>query len=564
MLRWSLVVMLGAGCANGAKDADVDVDPDGESDTEQPTGDTETDTVETDEPVGPDLGVPYTLQQSGPVVCADPNARGERPLDLIQARVQQLREGEYSICGGSIGMLDVTGDGLLDIFLPGMREVHLHIQQPNGIFVDEAPTRIGRIDLSDASSIGAADVDEDGDLDLLVTRWRKSHVLLINNGTGYFTDGTAAAGLGGTSSRPQVAVFGDMDRDGDLDLFVGNYGPKPDDAFVTPEMLEMGDPKELYENVGGGVFVDVSERLPAILQITHTFMAGFHDADNDGWEDLLVINDFGWSRPSRILWNRATGLEMDDGSAGFDIPFAGMGLGVGDVNADGLPDFVQTSWKENSLLVSSPSGLWFDVVQSVGLTPDWAGPKKQIFGWGAEMGDLDNDGDHDIVLNFGWWDEYGPNRQQVDAMYLQDNNGNFIDQSTVWGLAQPQVSRGLVFADVNNDGWLDVGKRLLGDNTKVFLSRCGTAAWLKVKLRAPAPNTFGIGARVEVKVAGETQWRQVHAGGSGMYSAYEPEVHFGLGNATVIDEVRVRWPDTTWSYAYNIEPRQTLTFTRTP
>jgi hypothetical protein len=334
-----------------------------------------------------------------------------------------------------------------------------------------------------------------------------------------------------------------MDRDGDLDLVVGNYGPKPEEGTaVMGDAFEVGDDDWVFRNNGDGSFTDVSEILPPSIHRAHTFNVGFHDIDNDMHPELLVVNDFGWNRPSHIFWNRPEGLVIDDGLTGFSAPFAGMGIGVDDLNGDLVPDFVQTSWKESSLLVSS-GGLWFESSQAASLLPTIADPYTQIFGWGVDFTDLDLDTDLDIVMGYGWWDEYGPDRTQRDAVYIQRAPMVFEDRSRDYEMANNEVTRGIAVADINDDGWPDVVKRFLGAGTPMFVSRCGREHWLKLNIEAPAPNTFGIGARVKVK-AGDERWvRWVRTGGTSMYAAYEPEVMFGLGARERVDAVFITLPD---------------------
>ncbi|HMV66203.1 MAG TPA: CRTAC1 family protein [Myxococcota bacterium] len=509
---------------------------------------------------------PVTVDSAGIRACANPSRRAQSPWDVRYATPQALTNalGEHSVTGGGVVVADLTGDGRLDTFLPGLREVQLHVQSANVSFNDEWFTRLGGLDLSDATGASVVDVDADGDLDLYVTRFLQPNRLLINDGTGYFTDGTAAAGLLTEGRRSEASAWGDMDRDGDLDLVVGNYGPKPEEGLaVLGDEFIAGDPSWLFRNDGDGTFTDVSDILPPLLQRAHTFMVGWHDLDRDGYPELLFINDFGWNRPNVLFWNRPEGLVPDDGRAGFSLAFAGMGLAMGDLNDDEVPDFLQTSWKAISLLVSN-SGLWFESADLAGILPRIDPPPSQIFGWGTDMADLDLDGDLDAVVGYGWWDEYGPDRTQYDAFFLQKAPMAFEDASRSWGLADPEVTRGVVIADINSDGWPDVMKRCLGTHTPMYLSRCGREAWLELSLRAPGPNTRAIGARVRVTDHGARWNRWVLSGGTSMYAAYEPEVHFGLGMREVVEQVEIFWPDGTVATLRDVPTRQKLTVTLQP
>ncbi|MGC6493331.1 MAG: CRTAC1 family protein, partial [Myxococcota bacterium] len=233
----------------------------------------------------------------------------------------------------------------------------------------------------------------------------------------------------------------------------------------------------------------------------------------------------------------------DDGSSQFQIPFAGMGVGLGDVNGDEVPDFLQSSWRDTSLLLSV-DGAWWEYAANRGIEPDWKGPRQQIFGWGAELADMDLDGDLDGVIVYGHWDEYGPQLLQVDALYIQKEDGTFEDKALEWQLDQDGIGRGMAISDLNQDGYPDVVKRHLGAATPMLLSECGDRSWLNIKPRQPGrENVYAVGARVRV-VAGDTVWtRTIHAGSTSMYSSGPPEALFGLNALPAVDTVEVIWPD---------------------
>ena len=154
-----------------------------------------------------------------------------------------------------------------------------------------------------------ADYDGDGDLDVLVLRWGQPDVLLRNEGRGDFVDATDEVGLSGVVAST-TSAWGDVDRDGDLDLFVGSY----DD--VEGEGVDGGS--FLYENVGGS-FVQRPSWLPEALDTAYTRVAGFHDVDGDGYPELYVVNDIGSVQPNLLLRNRLGRLEVDDGRSGLNL-----------------------------------------------------------------------------------------------------------------------------------------------------------------------------------------------------------------------------------------------------
>lgn len=549
--RALLLLLVACGPAVPAGD-DTDTDALADTDTDLHT-DTDTD------PAGPEVEVGV----GDAVVCAAPNARETQGRWVTRTSPREpVPGGHFRLVGGGVLLVDLTGDDRLDVFMPGHTQAQLHVQQPDGSFVDEAAARLPAVDLSWATAASAADVEGDGDLDVLVTRWTLPPVLLLAQPDGTFVDGTRASGLRG-AWRSQTSSWGDLDADGDLDLFVGNYGPHPEDAFAE-EAFTVADPSQVWENLGDGTFLDRSDLLSQDLHDAYTFSSVWIDLDGDRRQELVVINDFGWARPSRILWNRPDGLVEDDGSAQFDIPFAGMGLGIGDLNHDGVPDFVQSSWKATSVLQSwQGEPVWFEAAEARGLLADWEGAPVQIFGWGTEVVDLDLDGDDDVLMNYGYWEEHSRRDDQADAVYVQGEDGTFVDEAEAWGLAHRGAGRGLAVGDINGDGWPDLVKRVLDEPSPMHLSRCGDRAWLRVVPRAPAPNTRAVGAVVRVR-AGERVWtRWILGGGTGMFGAGPPEALFGLGDLASVDDVEITWPDGVVTRSGPVDTRRVLRFTRT-
>jgi len=551
----------GDGVGKDSGDPDTDAIDTPSDDTDTPVDDT-VETVDTPDP-GMTVEGPISVTTTGIVTCADPGRRGASYWDIRRAASQPLTEGlgDHSLKGGALVVADLTGDGLIDVFLPGLRESSLHVQDRAGVFADELPARFRGIDLTDTTHVSVADVDNDRDLDLYVSRWELPNLLLTNDGAGHFSDATAQYGLTTEGRRSQASSWGDMDRDGDLDLVVANYGPKPEEGTaVLGDDFEVGEPAWLFRNNGDGSFTDVSDILPPEVQRAHKFNVGWHDLDQDLHPELIFVNDFGWNRPSRIFWNTPSGLVMDDGQTGFSLPFAGMGLGAEDLNGDEIPDFVQTSWKASSLLMSS-GGLWFESAQSASLLPIIDSPFDQIFGWGVEFADLDLDADFDVVMGYGWWDEYGPDRSQQDAVYIQRAPLLFEDRSRDYDMDNTEVTRGIAVADINNDGWPDVVKRFLGDRTPMFLSRCGTEAWLRFRVDGQAPNTLAIGTRIRVTAGDESWVRWVRTGGTSMYAAYDPQVLFGLGQRDRVDLVEIDTPEGLHGVLRDVDTRQGVVIT---
>jgi hypothetical protein len=503
---------------------------------------------------------------SGPQTCPDPALRSQQRYDHGELRAEAPKKIWF--WGGGILAEDLDGDELTDLVLPGFWETQFYRGQPGGGLLED-PLALPSTDvLADQLTLGSggalADYDGDGDLDLLVTRYLGSNRLLRNDGTGHFEDVTAAAGLSSEPRRSMASSWGDYDRDGDLDLYIGCYGWIDESGEdQNHDDFEAADPDFLYRNEGDGTFTDISELLPQEVHDGYAFSGGWFDLDRDGWLDLYVVNDFGRSFPNRLAWNRQGTFVLDDNAHGLDVQITGMGLGIGDITGDGHEDLVMSAWDGNSAMMSGADGqAWFESVEIVGLQNDL--DRHQKIAWGVDLVDMDNDGDLDAPMVYGWLDaNYESAPRQPDALYENQGDGTFLDKGPEWGLHHPTAGRGYVAVDLNQDGWLDLVKRDLDGPSLVHLSRCGSEGWLRVSLEQPGPNPFAVGAEVIVR-AGERRWSQViRAGGTNHASSGPLEAHFGLGELSEVDAVEVIWPDGEVSRTEDLPTRQRVRLTRT-
>ncbi len=516
----------------------------------------------------PDTGggprVAAALIQGGVITCADPAAREEAPMVELDGG-PGWREGQLPLepQGGAPGgrgvtVADLDGDGQLDILIANTGRDQLYMSR-GGSYVDEAPFRWTE-EPRNTVAAAAVDFDDDGDLDVLTANRGGRDYLFINDGSGYFTE----RGLVDESRGSYAASWGDGDGDGDLDLFIGTHHEGQEVEDPEPGALSWPtSPAWLYENVGGEL-VERPGLLPESADAGYTFAAGWYDLDGDGDLDLYLVNDFGdKAQPDVALLGEGGAGRLAFSELGADrglsIEAQGMGLGVGDLSGDGRPDLLIADWGRLRLLESQPDGSWADTALARGLEP--AG--DQQLAWGVELLDIDNDGDLDAPVSFGYLDLDTPEgaenpEQQPDALFIQGPDGRFGDRAADYGLDDRRQSRGYAAADLNGDGWLDLVKLRLDGPASIHLSRCGAEGWLRIALEQPPPNVGAVGARIEVE-AGDRSWRRWIAAGGGNLGSMGPlEAHFGLGDRDRVDAVTVIWPDGERSRFEDLETRQVL------
>lgn len=533
------VLLLVAGCTSG-----------GSADGPADTGDTHETADSRSDTAGPrPLPKGVTLTAFPP--CTDPRTRDDRgPFtratggDAFAAQPVDAEDNSLFVAGG-LAVADLDDDGRLDIVAsrPGgtlqfWRQVDAGSDAPP-VFEDararlpsDLPARLG--------GVTAVDVDGDGDLDLSVTAYNGTDLLLRNDG-GTFTDVAAELGLAVPDTRSLSTSWADVDGDGDLDGFTAVYGRLQGDEGGLPR----GDASHLWVQGDDGTFTDLVVDLDDTHVLTkgHTFSGAFLDVDADRDPELLLVNDFGWRVPPRLVARGDDGWQAMP-QTGVEVVAENMGLGVGDLNGDEVPDLLFAAWDGLGLVVSTPETGWVRQDQLRGLVPDPV--QGQHVAWGTELADLDHDGDLDAVVVFGHLKVASQNtnpQEQRDAVFVQDADGRFVDRAKDWGLDDPGRQRGVVTADLDGDGWLDLVRADLRGPIRIDRARCGTAASLVVALRQAGPNTRAIGAHVRV-VDGDDVWvRDVAAGGRSYASSGPPEVHVGVGDRDAVERVEITWPD---------------------
>jgi hypothetical protein len=500
--------------------------------------------------------------------------------------------------GAAVSIVDVDVDGHPDLYVTNSKEGsanRLYRNRGDGTFVDIAGT-LGIADVNQPDtgvSMGSVfgDYDNDGFEDLFLYRWGKPELFHNDQGRG-FTRVTDRAGLTDWANI-NTALWLDFDRDGRLDLFLGGYYPerlnlwKLADTKIMPESFEYannGGRKYLYRNLGGGRFEEVSGRV-GLVSSRWALAAVAADLRGTGYPDIFIANDYG---VSELFINeggrfREVGRETGVGYA----PKSGMNAAVGDVlNQGALAIYVSNISEEGILLQGN--NLWVPMARRKGL-PEYENMARamgiDLGGWsfGAQFGDLNNDGFLDLYLVNGYvsaspdesywydyskiagghqvvigdaanWPAMGTRSlagHQPKKVWVNDGAGRFIDVAQMVGASDRHDGRSIALADFSGRGMLDVvvanqrGPLLLYKNDVAPGRR-----WIAFDLRGgcredSAPGTCSnrsaIGARVEVFWNGQRQVQEV-SGGSGFCAQNQRRLHFGLGAQGNVEKVVVRWP----------------------
>ncbi len=494
---------------------------------------------------------------------------------------------------GGVALFDFDNDGLLDIYLtdsltvdtandPKAARSALYRNLGNGKFADvTAKAGVGHPGW--AMGVCVADVDGDGFRDVYVTGLGRNY-LYRNNRNGTFTDIAEAAGLtgGGWSTG---CGFADYDRDGRLDLFVTRYVKldlKKLPEFGKGKTCEFrgvavqcgprglpGDSDFLFHNDGNGRFSEVS--TAAGVHDPHEYFGmgvAWVDVNDDGWLDLYVANDSG---PNFLYINQKNGTFKDQAfPLGVAVSEDGgeqgsMGIAVGDYTHTGRFSFYVTNFAEEYKALYLNEGTHFTDVSFRSKT---AASSLPYVGWGTAFLDYDNDGWEDLIaVNGHVYPQLDKTRsgaaagyRQKKLLYRNRGDGTFDDVGAQYGtiFTEERVSRGLALGDIDNDGRVDVVINDLDGSPQLLHNElAATGNWLIVKLKGKGKNTDAIGATVRIQAGAQRAMRLVQSGTS-YISQDDTRLHFGLGKATQVDALEVRWPDGTSTKLGAVKANQIL------
>lgn len=380
-------------------------------------------------------------------------------------------------------------------------------------------------------NIGASwgDINNDGYSDIFLYYTGKDQ-LFLNNGDGTFSDISAIAGIRGSETQlSSHGLWWDYDKDGDLDLYVT--------VRKDVALQDKNSKNRMYENIGDGKFIDVSE-ASGLDDQRLSYMSVAFDIDQDKDLDLYVANDFG---PNSLYLNNNDKTFTRDSTNSYGIANEGesMGIALGDVNNDALLDIYVTNVTNNGLDTVQTNPLYLGA-----LTPPFeniarkSGTAYAGWGWGTEFFDFDNDSDDDLFVSNGYFANDTRNQLFENASQKEEEiHMNNISDSA--GIADLGVSRSNVVLDYNDDGFQDILVSNFYTKPKLYLNTNTTGNWFYVSLEGRETNFNGLGSMVTAEI-GETRiTRYVH--GAQFFGQNILPLHFGLGNSEKIDKLTVNW-----------------------
>ncbi len=491
--------------------------------------------------------------------------------------------------GPGCAFIDYDNDGYPDILLingedwpghprAGTTTPKLYHNNRDGTFTD-VTRQAGLAVPMFGMGVAVGDYDNDGFDDLFITALGQSH-LFHNNGNGTFTDVTKAAGMGGPNEFSTSAAWVDYDRDGKLDLVVANYvqWTEPTDlyctldgahkSYCTPESYK-GTSVRLWHNLGAGKFEDATQKAGLGDPTSKSLGVAILDYNSDGWPDILIAND---TQPNKLYLNKKDGTFEERGvpsGIAFSedgVARAGMGVDAADYDRSGHASVIITNFANQmmSLYHNEGNGLFVDEA-----------PQSEVgratlvtLGFGCFFFDYDNDGWPDIFVADGHIED-AIEKVQKRVSYAEPSHlfrnlgaGKFQEVTAQMGpaFAASRVARGAAYADIDNDGFLDILVTTNAGPAYLFHNEGGTNHSLRLKLIGTKSNRDGIGAVVRVVSNNnqDKQWKMLRSGSSYL-SQSELVLTFGLGQQTKADAVEIQWPSGQVDKLSNVNAGQTLT-----
>ncbi|OEK09604.1 hypothetical protein A8C32_12945 [Flavivirga aquatica] len=524
----------------------------------------------------------------------------------------------YLYMGGGVSVGDINNDGLKDIFFTGNQVSNkLYLNKGNLQFEDITKKAGISGDNRWYTGVTMADVNADGYLDIYCSVGGKfipkENQLYINNQDGTFTEKAKAYGLADIGNSVQATFF-DYDKDGDLDVYVANYPPTKFNASVYVYSQKMAnvntiETDHLYRN-DGNTFTNVTEAAN-VKSFGLTLSATIGDLNNDSWPDLYISNDF--ASPDYLYINNQDGTFREvTKQATSHTAFYGMGVDIADFNNDGNLDVFQVDMdaktnkrKKANMAGMNPELFWgvvnagfhYQYMQNclqlnTGVFNDdnpffsnisrLTGVSSTDWSWGPLFADFDNDGLKDLFVSNGTRREVNnrdffnnidkdftiesdktlemslkiPSEKIDNFIFKNNGNLNFKQNNKDWGIEFKGFSNGVAYADLDNDGDLEIITNNIDDKASIFENNSSkTNNHITIKFEGPSKNKFGLGNRVYITTGGETQMQELTLT-RGFQSSVAPELHFGLGQSLKIDKLKVVWADGSTEIQKNVPVNQ--------
>ena len=527
----------------------------------------------------------------------------------------------YIYMGGGVSVGDINNDGLPDLYFIGNQVSNKLFLNKGNLKFEDITEKAGVSGNKDwHTGVTMADVNNDGFLDIYCSVsgkfGDKKNQLFINNKDNTFTEQAEKYGLADEGNSVNATFF-DYDNDGDLDVYVANYPPLKFNSPIFVYKLKMKNIKDnesdhLYRN-DGNTFTNVTDEA-GLKSFALSLSATVGDLNNDGWQDLYVSNDF--SSPDFMYINQKDGTFKEVvKKATAHTAFYGMGVDIADFNNDGNLDIFQVDMdaksnrRQKANMASMNPDLFWGVVDAgfhyqymqncfqvnSGVFDNGipyfsnvsriTGTSSTDWSWGPLMADFDNDGFKDVFITNGTRREVNnrdyfikleeanldkskslemslqiPSEKIDNFIFKNNGNLNFEKANKKWGIEYEGFSNGAVYADLDNDGDLEIITNNIDNYASVFENTSAdNSNFLKVRFKGGQNNKFGLGNRVYVKTANKTQMQELTLT-RGFQSSVAPELHFGLGATSKIEEVKVVWQNGKTQILNNVTVNKNLIF----